>query len=218
MDDKTISNSRTPFAVKQAIGYKNPPVNTRFKPGTSGNPKGRPKKNDNDPVKKPRVRTTTKDPERKNNGLPQVVRRVLTEPEISEEVAKLSLDELRDRWAKAWGLKPHKYIRRNMLEKSLIFKVRELNGLGLTRLQQAKLDQLVKTYKRNPKCFDDRIGLKAGIRLVRTWKGVRQNVLVREDGFEYNGVVYKSLSRVAKEITGTTWNGWKFFHLKRKKK
>jgi len=60
-----------------------------------------------------------------------------------------------------------------MLEKSLVFKVKELNGLGLTRLQQEKLDQLVKRYKRNPKCFDDRVGLKAGVRLVKTYRGER---------------------------------------------
>lgn len=137
--------------------------------------------------------------------------------EISDEIKALSLEELRQRWGKAWGIKPHRYIGRKMLEKSLAFKLRELNGQGLTRLQQAKLDQLVKTYKRNPKCFDDRIGLKAGNRLVRMWKGERKVVDVKTDGFEYNGVLYSSLSRVAREITGTTWNGWKFFHVKRRK-
>lgn len=218
MGDKSISNSRPPFAVKKAVGYKNPPVNTRFKPGTSGNPKGRPKKSDNILVKKSRDSVFKKKTEEIIVLPPQIERRNFTEKEINEDISKLSLDELKDKWAQAWGLKPHKYIRRNMLEKSLAFKIRELDGQGLTRLQRAKLDQLVKMYKRNPKCFDDRIGLKAGVRLVRTWKGVRQSVLVREDGFEYNGVVYKSLSRVAKEITGTTWNGWRFFHVKRKKK
>lgn len=136
----------------------------------------------------------------------------------SDEITSLSLSELRQRWEKAWGIKPHRYIGRKMLEKSLAFKLREINGQGLTRLQQAKLDELVKTYKRNPRCFDDRIGIKAGTILVRVFKGVRYRVLVQSDGFEYDGKVYKSLSRVAQEITGITYNGWAFFHLKKKKK
>lgn len=105
-----------------------------------------------------------------------------------------------------------------MLEKSLIFKLKELNGLGLTRLQKEKLDQLVKTYKRNPHCFDDRIGLMAGVRLVRAWRGERVSVIVRENGFEYNGTVYGSLSAIAREVTGINRNGWTFFGLKGKKK
>lgn len=137
--------------------------------------------------------------------------------DFNKEVENLPLSELRQRWEKAWGIKPHRYIGRRLLERSLAFKLREMNGLGLTRLQQAKLDQLVKTYKRNPRCFDDRIGIKAGTRLVRMWDGERRNVMVRTDGFEYNGVVYKSLSATAHAITGKIWNGWAFFNLKRKK-
>jgi hypothetical protein len=136
----------------------------------------------------------------------------------SDQIVGIPLAELRQRWQEAWGIKPHRYISRKMLEKSLAFKLRELSGQGLTKEQQAKLDGLVKAYKRNPRCFDDRIGIKAGVRLVRVFKGVRHSVIVQPDGFEYGGTVYKSLSRVAKEITGTTYNGWAFFHLKRKKK
>jgi hypothetical protein len=135
-----------------------------------------------------------------------------------DEVIGLPLAELRQRWQEAWGIKPHNRIGRKMLEKSLAFKLRELDGRGLTKEQQAKLDKLVTAYKHNPRCFDDRIGIKAGVRLVRIFKGVRYSVIVKSDGFEYNGTVYGSLSRVAKEITGTTYNGWTFFHLKRKKK
>jgi hypothetical protein len=54
----------------------------------------------------------------------------------------------------------------------------------------------------------------AGTRLVREWKGVEQTVTVRDDGFEYQGRPYKSLSAVARQITGTRWNGLVFFGLK----
>ena len=54
----------------------------------------------------------------------------------------------------------------------------------------------------------------AGTRLIREWQGVEHCVTVRDDGFEYQGRPYKSLSAVARAITGTRWNGWVFFGLK----
>ena len=54
----------------------------------------------------------------------------------------------------------------------------------------------------------------AGTRLVREWKGVEHCVTVREDGFEYQGRPYQSLSAVARAITGTRWNGLQFFGVK----
>ena len=132
----------------------------------------------------------------------------------SEDFINLPLSELRQKWEQAWGIKPHKYIGRRMLAASLVYKVRELNGQGLTRLQREKLDELVKMYKRNPRCFDDKTGLKAGVRLVRMWKGERVIVTVEPNGVKYKGTLYTSLSAAAKAITGTSWNGWRFFGLK----
>lgn len=197
------------------VGYKRPPKHAQFRKGEpSANPNGRPKKIDNGLIKEPKVH---KKPKEKANDIVRPRLLEITHQEISAAVVNLPLDELRRRWAKAWGMWPHKHIGRAMLEKSLVFKVKELNGLGLTRLQQEKLAQLVKTYKRNPKCFDDRIGLKAGVRLVKTYRGERINVIVKEDGFEYNGTVYKSLSAIARMITGINRNGWTFFGLKGKR-
>jgi hypothetical protein len=54
----------------------------------------------------------------------------------------------------------------------------------------------------------------AGTRLVCEWQGVEHVVTVRDDGYEYRGAPYKSLSSIARAITGTRWNGWVFFGLK----
>ena len=54
----------------------------------------------------------------------------------------------------------------------------------------------------------------AGTRLIREWQGVEHSVTVRDDGYEYQGRPYKSLSAIARSITGTRWNGWTFFGLK----
>jgi len=55
-----------------------------------------------------------------------------------------------------------------------------------------------------------------GTRLVRDWNGLRYDVLVTQDGFEFEGRPYKSLTAIAKAITGTHWNGPNFFGLRRK--
>jgi hypothetical protein len=55
----------------------------------------------------------------------------------------------------------------------------------------------------------------AGTRLLREWQGVEHAVTVLTDGFEYDGRPYKSLSAIARAITGTRWNGWLFFGLRK---
>lgn len=129
-------------------------------------------------------------------------------------LTNLSIEELRQEWASVWGLQPHARIGRSMLEKSLAYK--QL-AQELTSDQQKRLDQLIKQYKRNQNCFDENVPvLKLGTRLVRNWNGIRHSVLVQTTGYEYKGKIYGSLSQIASEITGTRWNGWVFFGLKKK--
>ena len=126
---------------------------------------------------------------------------------------KLELSELRKRWEEVWGMQPHKGIGRTMLEKSLDYK----NEGGLTPEQEARLEQLIKQYKRNPRSFDERcVSLKPGTRLIRSWKGKRHAVTVKADGFDYQGQHYTSLSQIANDITNSRWNGRVFFGLKKK--
>ena len=135
---------------------------------------------------------------------------------MSKNLRKLPLNELRQMWARAWGWEPHARIGRTMLEKSLEYKTREREGCGLTAGHRARLEQLVKQYKRNPAYFDDNGGLlKPGTRLVRMHNGKKHSVLVKADGFEYGGQTYSSLSKIANDITGKRWNGWVFFGLKK---
>lgn len=116
-------------------------------------------------------------------------------------------------WAEAWAKVPDERLGRTMLEKSLEFKLQKT----LTTDKQDRLDQLVKTYKRNPKCFDERCNaLKPGTQIIRSWKGKKHNVLVKSDGFDYQGRLYASLSQIANNITGSRWNGPAFFGLKKK--
>lgn len=130
---------------------------------------------------------------------------------MTTDFKSLPLEELRARWSRAWGYEPHSRLGRVMMEESLKFKEQS----NLSSEQQARLDQLIKQYKRNPKCFDEGCtALKPGTRLVRNWKGTRHTVTVKTDGFDYQGHHYSSLSQIANDITGSRWNGRLFFGLK----
>jgi hypothetical protein len=53
--------------------------------------------------------------------------------------------------------------------------------------------------------------IKPGSRLLREWRGVMHEVVVTPDGYLWKGEVHASLSAIARAITGTSWNGWRFF-------
>jgi hypothetical protein len=59
--------------------------------------------------------------------------------------------------------------------------------------------------------------IRPGTRLIRVWRGKTHTVFVHEHGFEWDGKLHRSLSTIAKAITGTSWNGWTFFGVKRSK-
>lgn len=132
-------------------------------------------------------------------------------------ITQLPMAELRRKWTECWGIKPHWRIGRQMLEKSLSFKQREMRGEGMTSEQRKRLDNLVAQYKRDPKSFDQGpAGLKPGTKFVRAYSGEKHIVTVKPCGFEYRKQQYDSLSEIAFIITGTRWNGWIFFGVKRR--
>ena len=80
---------------------------------------------------------------------------------------------------------------------------------------QRKIDKLVENYDRtqNIEKENKELSITDGTKLVREFKGKRYSVTVIQNFYEYNGKKYKSLSAIANEITGTRWNGKKFFGL-----
>ena len=129
------------------------------------------------------------------------------------ELKFVPIEDLRAKWTEAWGKTPHARMGRTMLEESLRFRLHE-NVLPPD--QQKRLDVLVKAYKRNPRHFDTvPAALKPGTRLMRIYKGQKHTVTVQGEGFEYKDRVYKALSPIAVEITGSPWNGYIFFGLKK---
>jgi hypothetical protein len=123
---------------------------------------------------------------------------------------------LKAQWRALFETEPPPYNRR-FLENRLAYRIQELAYGGLKKETVERLRALGKQYDgkpgRRPKAGNDRLPI-AGTRLIREWQGVEHCVTVRGDDFDYQGRPYKSLSAIAREITGVRWNGWVFFGLK----
>jgi hypothetical protein len=123
---------------------------------------------------------------------------------------------LKARWRELFDTEPPAYNRR-FLENRLAYRIQEMAYGGLSRETLDRLKAMAKQYAgQDPAERKARPMLRpvAGTKLIREWDGVEHCVTVRVDDFEYLGRPYKSLSSVAREITGTKWNGWVFFGLK----
>jgi hypothetical protein len=96
------------------------------------------------------------------------------------------------------------------------YRIQELAYGGLSEETIERLDALADELEgKKPKrghSLQDRP--MAGTRLIREWRGIQHSVTVRQEDFEYKGRPYKSLSAIARLITGTQWNGLVFFGLK----
>jgi len=137
--------------------------------------------------------------------------------EITAELARLSaltIFELRDEWRRLYRMPPPMRLSRDLLMRGITYKLQEKPLGGLSKAIMRKLERLnigsEASDTRKPK---PPISLKAGTRLVREWRGVTHIVLVHADGFEWNGNRYRSLTIVAREITGAHWSGPRFFGL-----
>lgn len=133
---------------------------------------------------------------------------------MKSDLTNLPLNQLRHLWAKKWGYAPHGTMGRNMMIESILYKEWEERTGGLSSKQNNLLKSLISQYNRNKNHFDTKKHLKPGTRLVRVWKGKKYCVLVKSNGYEYDGIIYNSLSKIANDITGSKWNGWLFFGLK----
>ena len=121
---------------------------------------------------------------------------------------------LKARWRELFGSEPPPY-NRAFLESRLAYRVQELAFGGLAASTVQRLEALAGVAV--AKAGAARSGARrpiAGTRLVREWQGTEHTVTVLAYGFDYAGRPYKSLSAVARSITGTRWNGWLFFGLK----
>jgi hypothetical protein len=130
-------------------------------------------------------------------------------------LADLDTPGLRREWRRLYRSHPPLHIRRDLLVLAIAWKLQEKVYGGLTAAQKRKLAGIAEELRRNGNMSGNpAIRMKPGMRLVREWRGETHDVLVLEDGFEWNGERRRSLSAIAREITGTHWSGPLFFGVK----
>ena len=138
--------------------------------------------------------------------------------DLSEKLtalAELDTAGLRGEWRRLYRSHPPLHIRRDLLVLAIAWKLQERVHGGLTAAQKRKLAGIAEDLRKNGALSGSpAIRMKPGLRLVREWYGETHTVLVLEDGFEWNGNRRRSLSAIAREITGTQWSGPRFFGLK----
>jgi Protein of unknown function (DUF2924) len=135
----------------------------------------------------------------------------LTGPKLVK--ASASLDELRREWRRLYHHDPPR-ISRDLLTLGIAYRIQEIKHGGLGKATLRKLQTLAKTLRATGRVGPTpSLSLKPGARLVREWRGRTHTITVTEDGFEYAGTSYPSLTKIAKEITGAHWSRPRFFAL-----
>jgi Protein of unknown function (DUF2924) len=136
--------------------------------------------------------------------------------EVERQIAELvvrTTQDLRVAWRELHRTGPPQGLSRDLLIRALAHRLQEQIHGGTSRAQQRRLQTLAREFQKGSGSSDPGIVLRTGMTLVRQWRGHAHTVLVREDGFEYKGGHYRSLTVIAERITGTHWSGPRFFGL-----
>jgi len=141
-----------------------------------------------------------------------------TKVEIPAQITSLrqqSTSQLRDIWQTVYRSEAPTKLRREFLIAFLAYRLQELECGGLKKETRRHLRELARSSSRGVEQEGPRSHLKPGTQLLRNWHGERHEVIVTDSGFEYGGGNYKSLSQIARKITGTPWSGPAFFGLRK---
>lgn len=123
---------------------------------------------------------------------------------------ELDLNSLRGLWKRHFETHPTARISRDLLIRAIAWQLQaeEYGGLSKAASRERKLQA---TALKTAGSTTVSISYKVGTKLMREWKGVVHEVVILEDGFAWSGNRYRTLSEVARAITGTRWSGPRFF-------
>jgi hypothetical protein len=135
--------------------------------------------------------------------------------EALARLPKLGLRELRQHWRVLYKAEASPHLSRELLLRAVAYRMQEVDLGGLRPQRQRQLRQFAQQLNESREArISPRPELKPGTRLVREWQGRTYEVLVLDDGLSWQGTSYRSLSALARKITGTAWSGPLFFGLK----
>jgi len=137
------------------------------------------------------------------------------EQKLAAELAaldKMSISDLRIAWRRLYRAHPPKSLRRDLIQMAVAWKKQEKALGGHSAATRRQLKELAQTVEDKSGLAEvRRVRLRPGARLVREWGGETYEVLVTEDGFSWRSENWRSLSVIAREITGARWSGPRFF-------
>jgi hypothetical protein len=135
---------------------------------------------------------------------------IALESEIAH-LRALDLESLRARWRTSFGRRAPAHLPRHLLLRMLAYG---LQAQALGELDPLTIRRLDRLDAGSPSAVAAAPNLRPGTLLVREWDGVLHRVMALEEGFAWNGATFRSLSQVARAITGTRWSGPRFFGLR----
>lgn len=133
------------------------------------------------------------------------------------DLSKLTRAQLRARWSETFGKRPPPAFGRELLALGLAFVTQEREFGGLSKSRAREIDRLIEHAPVTPRGDGRTTNVsitRPGTILVREWQGTTHQVTVLADGYGWNGQHHSSLSGIAQAITGTKWNGPRFFGLR----
>jgi DUF2924 family protein len=138
---------------------------------------------------------------------------------LESEIAALeglSAHDLRIAWRRLHRDKAPRSMSRDLMIRAIAYRMQERAHGGLAPATRRRLRSVAgEIATKGAGAFDPGVALKPGARLVREWGGHMHTVIVHEDGFEYDGERYPSLTRIATRITGAHWSGPRFFGIRK---
>jgi hypothetical protein len=135
--------------------------------------------------------------------------------EALARLPELNLGELRQQWRTLYKAEASPHLSRELLVRAVAYRMQDVALGGLRPERQRQLLRMAQQFKQTGEAtIRARPELKPGTRLMREWQGRTYDVLVLDDGFSWQNTRYRSLSAIARKITGTAWSGPLFFGLK----
>ena len=133
--------------------------------------------------------------------------------EALSRLPQLDLGELRELWCRLYKTEAVPRLSRELLVRAVAYRMQEVASGGPRLELQRQLRQIGLELQQTGR-LRTRPQLTSGTRLLREWRGRNHEVLVLDDGFSWQGTHYRSLSAIARQITGTAWSGPVFFGLR----
>lgn len=107
----------------------------------------------------------------------------------------------------------------DLLRRGIAYRLQERRQGSLASSTRRDIERLIKQYEKGESAVPGGApSLKTGTRLVRSWRGKMHHVLVLDEGYEFDGRRYHSLTQIAADVTGTHWSGPRFFGIVTRRK